>query len=398
MLGLLLQLAGATAAAQGEYDRPGPGRTFFVDSRSGTDTATGRSAATAWRSLARVREQALAAGDSVLFARGAAFRGFLIGRGGNASHGPVTYGAYGDPTGPKPLLLGSVSPGAADWVHASGGGGSLWAVDIRRLSLPLVSPSNNVTDVGNLIVRYNTQPADLSRGSAGAGSKLGRKVWNAAELLGAAYSFYFDRASSMLMVNSPGGNPALTVQAAFAGVIECALQWSVCDVRLGPHRCAPPAVSPAAALVWNQHIQHVVFEDLELRYAGGDAIAANGVSDLTIRRCDVRFIGGGVLIVPPTDPECTKRTCTRFGNGIELWAGNANVVVSNNRLDQIYDAALTNQGSGTPYNQSNVSWLQNEVSNDEYCWEIWDHDYQNESTMEGIRFERNSCVDSGGGW
>jgi hypothetical protein len=364
------------------------GNAYFVDSRSGDDNSSGHSAATPWRSLARVRQQTLAAGDSVQFARGATFRGFLTGRGGNASHGPVTYGAYGDPTAPKPLLLGSVSPRAADWMHIRG---ALWAVDIQRLARPLISSFNNVTDVGNLIVRSDAKPTDSSQG------KLGRKVWSMADLV-EPDTFYFNRTTRMLILNSASGNPAQAVRKSFAGTIECALQWSVCDVRLGPHTCAPPAVYPGDALIWSQNIHHVIYQDLELRYAGGDAFAASGVSNMTIRRCEIRFIGGGVLIVPPTDRDCTKRTCTRFGNGIELWAGSRDIEVSHNRLDQIYDAALTNQGSGTPYDQFNISWLQNEVSNAEYCWEVWDHDSRNESTMAQIRFHNNSCQDSGGGW
>lgn len=365
-----------------------PPRTFYVDSRIGDDAAAGLSAATPWRSLQRARAQELAGGDSLLFARGSEFRGFLIARGGDATRGPITYGAYGDSNLPLPALLGSVSPADSDW-HSTGASG-VWATNITRLALPLVGAHNNVTDVGNLILRTSTEPS--------LGKKLGRKVWNPSELVsGGQFAFFFNRSSRMLLVNSPGGNPAVAAREA-GGTIECALQWSACTTRLGPMSCAPPAVYPSDALVWFQHVQHVVFQDLALRFTGGDALAANGATNLTIQNCDIRWVGGGVLIRPPADPECTQGTCTRFGNGIELWMSNSDVRVHNNTLDQIYDAALTNQGAGGPYTQRRISWRDNRVSHSEYCWEVWDHSPANESVMAAVSFENNSCRNSGGGW
>lgn len=368
-------------------------RTYHVDSRTGDDAATGLSAAAPWRSLRRVRAQALAGGDSVLFARGAEFRGFLIASAGDATRGNVTYGAFGDEHLPLPLLLGSVSPAASDWQLVAATG-SIWVANISRLALPLVGPHNNVTDVGNLILRFGKEPSH----GLGLGEKLGRKHWTAAALSsGGRFAFFFNRSSHLLLVHSPDGNPVAAAQQA-GGTIECALQWSVCQTRLGPRACAPPAESPADALVWFQHVQHVVFRDLAVRFTGGDALAANGAANLTIANCDIRWVGGGVLIVPPADPECTRGTCTRFGNGIELWMGNSDISVHNNTLDQIYDAAVTNQGSGGPYTQQRISWSYNRISNSEYCWEVWDHSPANESVMADITFSDNTCRESGGGW
>ena len=85
---------------------------FFIDSKLGSDTHDGRSAATAWRTLAPANNVTLGPGDIVQLSRGGVWRPGpslvspllqIQGR-GNMTH-PVTYRAYGD--GPKPLLLGS---------------------------------------------------------------------------------------------------------------------------------------------------------------------------------------------------------------------------------------------------------------------------------------------------
>ena len=196
----------------------------YIDNRGGDDTNSGLSPTTAWRSLARLRKHQLQPGGAVRFARGGQWRGFLIAQGGNVSHGPVTYGAYGDTALEKPVLLGSIAPTASDWQAVPGRIG-VWAANISLLSLPVVGSDNSVTDVGNLI---------LASGSSSPDVKLGRKVW-AVSALASPFDFYFDRSSKTLLLLSPEGNPALSVH----GTIECALVWLVCSARTGPNSCAP---------------------------------------------------------------------------------------------------------------------------------------------------------------
>jgi hypothetical protein len=196
-----------------------------------------------------------------------------------------------------------------------------------------------------------------------------------------------------------GGNPSTVVD----GSIECALMWLVCQERVGANQCAPPATLPSNALIASAHISHVIFQDLALRYAGATALGAFMVSRLTVQRCDIRWVGGGTRYVPATDPHCTLGKCVRFGNGIELWMGASDVNVAHNRLDQVYDAALTNQGGSSSdhthaYTQSNISWHDNVVSRSQWCFEVWANGPRNLSTMHDVRFENNSCSNSGGGW
>ena len=80
-----------------------------------------------WKGLDQVNAADLKPGDTVLFRRGDAWRGQLLPKSGKAGM-PVTYGAYG--TGPRPLLLGSVSRDRpADW-HEEGS--HVWATGKQR--------------------------------------------------------------------------------------------------------------------------------------------------------------------------------------------------------------------------------------------------------------------------
>ena len=172
------------------------GMTYYVDSRTGDDAFAGCTPSTAWRSLLRLRQQKLQPGDSALFARGGQWRGFLVGQGGNSTHGPVTYGAFGQMSLPKPALLGSVSPRSVDWSHVSSG---IWAVNISALATHVVAGAgiagNEVTDVGNLVLATNNSRAGER--------KLGRKVWNSGEMK-LAFDFHFDRQTKTLLLKSPG--------------------------------------------------------------------------------------------------------------------------------------------------------------------------------------------------
>jgi polysaccharidase protein len=75
-------------------------RTFYVDSRAGSDSNSGTSATSAFASLAKVNSLGLQAGDTILFARGATFNGGVDLHASGASGAPITFGAYGSGADP----------------------------------------------------------------------------------------------------------------------------------------------------------------------------------------------------------------------------------------------------------------------------------------------------------
>ena len=70
------------------------GKTYYV-SPSGSDSNSGTSPSSPWRTVNQVNEASLHAGDGVLFQGGATFSGELTGNPGGENGRPITYGSYG---------------------------------------------------------------------------------------------------------------------------------------------------------------------------------------------------------------------------------------------------------------------------------------------------------------
>lgn len=308
----------------------GQPRTFHVDADRGDDARDGRTPATAWRSLAQVNRAPIAPGDRVLFCRGQTWRGQLIPRSGTAG-GVVLYGAFGE--GPKPVLLGSVAANRAEDWHTAGDG--IWAA--RGQSV----------DVGNIIFDH--------------GKTTGVKKWSAAELRRDG-DFFYDAATSEVKLRSDG-NPALRHAS-----IELALRRHIID---------------------QGGRGYVTYENLDLRYGAAHGIGGGSTHHITVRGCDLSYIGGGHQMTRPDGNP------VRYGNGIEFWSGARDCLVEDCRLWEIYDAALTNQGDGTNV-QENITYRRNVIWNCEYSFEYWNRGAA--SRTRRIVFENNTCVDAGLGW
>jgi hypothetical protein len=148
-------------------------------------------------------------------------------------------------------------------------------------------------------------------------------------------------------------------------------------------------------LALRQHIidqsgrAYVTYENLDLRYGAAHGIGGGNTHHITIRGCDISFIGGGHQMTRPDG------TPVRYGNGIEFWSDARDCLVEDCRLWEIYDAALTNQGDGTNV-QENIVYRRNVIWNSEYSFEYWNRG--SASLTRNIVFEHNTCLDSGSGW
>ena len=134
---------------------------------------------------------------------------------------------------------------------------------------------------------------------------------------------------------------------------------------------------------------YVTYENLDLRYGAAHGIGGGGTHHITIRGCDISFIGGGHQMTRPDGKP------VRYGNGIEFWSDAHDCLVEDCRLWEIYDAALTNQGDGTNV-QENITYRRNVIWNSEYSFEYWNRGPA--SRTRNIVFEHNTCVDAGYGW
>jgi len=134
---------------------------------------------------------------------------------------------------------------------------------------------------------------------------------------------------------------------------------------------------------------HVVYENLALHNGAAHGFGGGSTHHLVIRDCDVAWIGGGHQFTTP------EGAPVRFGNGIEFWADAHDNLVEGCRIWEVYDAALTNQGSGVN-SQINITYRDNVIWNSEYSFEYWNRGP--ESTTRNIRFEHNTCSSAGHGW
>jgi len=140
-----------------------------------------------------------------------------------------------------------------------------------------------------------------------------------------------------------------------------------------------------------------IFDGLAIRYVGSHGFGGGGTARVTIRNCEISYIGGAHQFTRTT---AKGPAHVRFGNGIEFWGNARDCLVENNRVWEIYDAALTNQGRGDGKRQMstqmNITYRNNVIWNSEFSFEYWNAPV-NEIT-KNIRFVHNTCVDAGKGW
>jgi hypothetical protein len=309
------------------------GSTFYVDSENGNDNNDGRSDTSAWQTLGKVNSVNFAAGSVVRFKCGGLWRGQFRPNGSGDSINQIVFTSYG--TGEKPIIQNSVARNnLGDWVETSAGSG-IWQAN-----------SDTILDIGNLIFDH--------------GVAWGTKK-DSLEKLKTELDFYKEVTSNRVFMRCDG-NPANKFSS-----IELAIT----------HDC----VNFSAR-------NYLVFDGFTVRYGGRHGFCGYNAKNIIIRRCDICWIGGGYQ-------EHEGNQTTRLGNGVEFWIGAENSLVENNRIWEIYDAALTNQGGGTII-QKNITYRNNIIWNSEFSFEIWNRD--SDAIMENILFENNTCVDAGKCW
>lgn len=301
-------------------------RIYYVDAINGDDNNNGLSSDAAWKSIDKVNNVRYGLRSRVLFNRGQTWRGQLVPKNG------TTYGAYG--TGNKPVLMGSINKsGSSDWIDE---GSNIWrCAEVITL------------DVGNVI--FNNA------------ALFGYKKWSGGDLA-AQGDFYYDRATGGLRIYS-ASNPASLYTS-----IELALRRHVVDYT---------------------NVSNGTFENLSITNGGAHGFGGSNTSYITIRQCDISYIGGGDLTLDGQN--------IRFGNGIEFWGNAHNNLVEGNRIWEIYDSALTNQNDSTVAKQYTITYRNNIIWN---CgmssFEYWNRPAR--SLTRTIIFENNTAYSAGGGW
>ncbi len=300
---------------------------YYVSNSEGKNRYNGKSIDKPWRSLKKVNRKSLKPGDSVLFKRGDIWRGQLIPKTSGNILFDIYFGAYGE--GDKPLILGSVQGNKEKkWKSKNE---NIWRMRIRRSK-----------GVGNIILDSIYD--------------LVNKVPYMGDLKN-NFDFYSKKNRIYLKLDK---NPATVYKN-----IEMAINRHIIKV---------------------EELDYLTFENLAIKYGAANGFSLVNVSNITIRNCDISFIGGGYLAYGKP-----------YGNGIEFWESAENCLVENCTLSQIYDTALTNQGMGFNMVQKNITYRNNLITKaDLACFEYFGK--EETAITENIVFENNKCMESGYGW
>lgn len=194
------------------------------------------------------------------------------------------------------------------------------------------------------------------------GEKYGVKKWKA-EDLNAPLDYWYDATHCQIRVKSEQ-NPAQIFSS-----IELAQTANIVDQS-------------------NRH--DITYDGLMLRYTGAHGFGGANTKNITIRNCDLCWIGGGLHFFRKDGEPI------RYGSAIEFWDTAENHLVERNRIWEVYDAALTNQGKGEDAVQRNITYRDNVIWNAEYSFEYWNSSHS--AVIEKILFEHNTCINSGFGW
>ena len=363
------------------------GTTYYV-SNAGDDTADGTTPETAWRSLGRVSDAPLSAGDCVRFKRGDLFRGQVRTKPG------VTYAAYG--VGEKPRFYG--------WDHSLCDT-ALWEPydethSIWRLTEPILDCGSVVFNGGEahsrkLIPSY-IDGRFVCREDESLPFDMGRDMTRDLDLVW----FYDDRLTRIPTKGQDFPVPVVDEQSFGTLYLRCdrgnpAEVFS--EIEAMPRR-------RIFALLCNPD---VTLDNLCIKYTGEHAVAGGGqcLRGLTVTNCELGWIGGAIQNYFGTDPNFPqggRGTVTRYGNAIEIYGGCEGYRVENCYIYQVYDAGITHQitTNGGFYTMKDIRYANNLI---EYC--VYAIEYFLEknngdvaSYIEGCEICDNILRFSGYGW
>lgn len=329
------------------------GRAGLVDEVVYMDEAT---------SLAGLNSLELKPGAKVLFKRGVVWRGTVMARSG------VTYAAYG--CGGTPRVYGSPEDGAdpAKWRRTDNP--RVWAYSIGH------------RDVGTLVfddgkqhaikIIYRTDPKTGRR----TNMTTGRPFNSYCDLdtdLHFWHDYYEDGTGDVYLYSER--NPGERFKS---------IEFNV--------KCCGFRVDSSS---------NVTIDGIDIRYCGVHGVAAGTCTNLTVRNCVFSWIGGSIQ----AEGIFGRDYPTRLGNGVEVYGGCENYVVSNCCFSQIYDAGVTHQFNiplnavGQRFDQRHVRYLNNVFEKCNYSVEYFlTAPEGNESLMENVLIEGNIMRDAGCGF
>ena len=293
-------------------------RVYYI-SYKGDNKNDGRSPEKPWKDFYRIGE--VIPNSTVLFERGGVYRGRFVAKSN------MFYGAYGE--GTKPQIFGSKQNYSVPEMWQDEGN-NIWSITYE-----------NSQDVGAIIFDHGVVSAIRCFGL---------------ENLDSDYKYYYDTEAKKTYIYFSNGNPALYHES----------------IEMTDYAFAPCIIKI------EDGSSNITIENLCIKYANFGISAGGHCSNLTVRGCEIGFIGG------------CQRNNLRWGNGIEFWGDSVKLTVDKCWVYQCYDAGVTNQCTSNPncpdvfediyfinnlleFNQYNVEFF-NSRTEGSYCKNMYYND------------------------
>ena len=152
---------------------------------------------------------------------------------------------------------------------------------------------------------------------------------------------------------------------------------------------------------------NVRIDNLCLKYIGAHAIGAGGrsVKGLHVTNCEIGWVGGSIqnyLGIDPNYVQGRRGSVTRYGNGVEIYGGCEDYLVSNCYIYQVYDAGITHQitTGGRHFELKGIRYTNNLVEKCVYSIEYFleKTEGDSESYISDCEISGNILRLSGYGW
>lgn len=295
----------------------GEGGTVYYVSNNGNDGQIGKTPETAIKTIEKLlgmqKRGTIKAGDVVLFERGGEWHEKLTTKEG------VTYSAYGE--GDKPRILGSIEADDA----------SQWIATEKTNIYKFNGVISKEQDVGNIVFndgeaygmrvlkdKTTTEDVTVKIGDNSVVSN-GIETWefpvqpfkNGLDL-NHHLAYYHDWEEETVYLYCEGGNPGDVFDS-----IELSTKGNVVNAK-----------------------SNVTIDNLCIRYGATHGVGAGTCENLTVRNCEVGWIGGAIQ-------DLSNEGQGRLGNGIEIFGGANGYYVYNNYVYQCFDCGPTVQWHGT---------------------------------------------------
>ncbi len=297
-----------------------PGSDTYYLSAEGDDAKDGRTPGTAWRTVRRLNREwgKIKPGSYVLFRRGDTWRAAQYADRLKGAAG-VTYSAYG--TGAKPRFTASPFNGAdpARWQKTDAP--DIWACQLGNTDIGLV-----VFDEGKA---HGIKILPVYRKDGTTTAQYTGRPFKGYRDLDADLHFYHDYAT-----NGIGKGTGLLYLRS----------------RENPgRRFSSIEFGPRFNIITTHAQAGTTFDNLCLMYGGAHGIQDGCSTNLLVSNCEIGWIGGGIR----GEGLFGRAWGVRYGNGVEVGSCEG-YTVTNCYFHQIYDAAITHQGSAISRFRNNV--------------------------------------------